>query len=149
MKEEYNGFTIEYSEWNEKFVAKIGESEYSNSNLTKVRKHIDALDKKEFKRFTIISEGGRWSDGDWKTKTVTSIFGEGDRVYAWVVGSDGRRSKEQLTSLFLDTPENRRSATTILELEKQSTSINKQIGSIKEKMERAKIPAGVKLADGE
>ena len=54
MKDTYKGYEITYIEHNETFTAKIGQSSYDNKSLSVVKKYIDNLDKKDFKRVNVI-----------------------------------------------------------------------------------------------
>src|SRR5574340_254712 len=80
MKEEYKGYTIEYCEWNKYFIAKIGDTDYSNSDLTKVKKRIDDLDKENFKRTQVLYRSG-WKDSKFDALTVTSESFERDDLF--------------------------------------------------------------------
>ena len=55
MEETYKGFRIRYDEVLGTFIAAIGEGDYRNQNLASVKKYIDGLDRKDFKRVDVDS----------------------------------------------------------------------------------------------
>jgi len=104
MEETYNGYLIKYDEFSLKFRVRIGDSDYSNASLKTVRTRIDDLDKKDFKRFDVFV--GACFGGRFRAVTVTSVFWENGRMYAWTVDKDKKRSKEIFDALYEVCEEN-------------------------------------------
>lgn len=110
MEETYKGCRIEYDQTLEKFTAWIGTDNYQNSSLSSVKKYIDRLDSKDFKRVdVIVEEYSKMVDA-----IVTSYLDDQAGYHTkecWVSFKDKThyhsRSKISITAAFLDTPFNR------------------------------------------
>lgn len=139
MKEEYKGYTIEYSEYGLMFVAKIGDSGYSNTDLIKVRKHIDNLEKKDFKRFDVFIRSG-WHNSSWKVVTVTSLFMDCSVLSVWGVDKDKSRSKYSFNELFEISEENLSKIKTMKELQARNDEIEKEIDTVFSSMKKQDAP---------
>lgn len=135
MKEEYKGYTIEYCEWNKYFIAKIGDTDYSNSDLTKVKKRIDDLDKENFKRTQVLYRSG-WKDSKFDALTVTSESFERDDLFVWTISQNKTRSKHSAKILFMDTLDNREKVAQIKELEEKIKVLEHAVGDVVESMEK-------------
>ena len=130
MEEKYKSYNISYDEINEKFAVSIGESSYTNSSLVGIKKYLDNLDKKDFKRVDVIYDDYQ----GYREAVVTSIpdkqlyhvrecwisFKDSDRGY------DSRR-KVQIEKLILDTPDNRKIINSILEKEEHIKETKQEI----------------------
>jgi uncharacterized protein (UPF0335 family) len=125
MEEIYGKYEISYDEMNNRFTARIGDSSYSNADLSKVRKHIDDLDKKDFVRMLVFTN--QYSNG-FDPKIVTSEFIEHGRKYCWITSpKTGRREKQGIQYLYADNPENVKIIEEIESLEKEKKEISLKI----------------------
>lgn len=111
MEETYKDYKITYDGHLEKFKVVIGDGDYKNSNLSSVRKYIDRLDKKDFKRVAVIIK-------DWEglSDAIVTSFPENQEhsnyKECWVSFKDKskyhQRSKISINQVFLDNPHNRK-----------------------------------------
>lgn len=123
MEEIYKDFTIRYSEFLKEFTVRIGGSDYQNPQLSAVKKYIDRLDKKDFKRIDVIVE-----DYKGMTDAIVTSYPDGQEQSSykecWVSFKEKRayhsRIKIHTTSVFLDTPDNRK---TIAQMDEKQTLI--------------------------
>lgn len=146
MEDTYKGYKIEYKEFNEKFTASIGESYYANQSLAKVKKYIDNLEKKDFKRIDIIVCDYA---GDFREAVITSIpEGQPTHTHAdcWISykekkrGYGGSRQKTSISNCILDTEPNRKLTETIKERRKVIDEIKNQITQLENKLARYQLP---------
>ena len=133
MEEKYKSYNISYNEVNEKFVVSIGESTYKNSSLIGVKKYLDNLDKKDFKRVDVIYDDYE----NYREAVVTSIPDK--QLYAsdqfrdcWISFKDSDRGydscrKVAIERLILDTPDNRKIIDSILEKQEHIKKKNQEI----------------------
>jgi len=137
MEETYKGFQIRYSENSGEFIAAIGDSTYQNSNLVSVKKYIDKLDKKDFKRIDVIVE----SYGEMQDAVVTSYPEGQSKTYqeCWISFKDksryDSRRKINIKQVFLDNPHNREILTWIKGKEVAIARLKKEINQFKETLE--------------
>lgn len=140
MEETYKGYKIEYSEITITFTANIGESNYSNRSLEKVKKHIDNLERKDFKRTDIIFLSWCGSD-NYRFGTVTSEIPEGGQV--WISYKDeyhgSTRTKQSIDYVFLDNPDNRAILAQITQKKEQIKILTKEIKDYHSEFERYKL----------
>ena len=120
MEEKYKSYNISYDEINEKFVVSIGESSYTNSSLVGIKKYLDNLDKKDFKRVDVIYDDYQ----GYREAVVTSIpdkqlYGSDQFRECWISFKDSNRGydsrrKVAIEKLILDTSDNRKIIDSIL-----------------------------------
>lgn len=108
MKDTYKGYEITYLESNEEFTARIGDSSYANRSLSAVKKYIDNLDKKDFKRVDVIIE----DHSGYQFGVVTSCaksthYGGLPGIDCWISLKNGSRKKKDIESVYLDNKKNR------------------------------------------
>lgn len=144
MEETYKGYKIEYSDFQEKFTAYIGDSNYSNVSLAKVKKYIDDLEKKDFKRVDIIISdyNGRFRDA-----VITSIPEDTpiSRPECWISykektrGYGGSRQKTGIDNCILDIEANRKLIETIKEKRKIVAEVQSQIRELENQLIRYQL----------
>ncbi len=135
IETEYKGIEIQYYEHNEKFCAFIGESTYENASLSAVKKYIDKLNKKGFKRVELIYIGGGRNNTSFSPVIITSVVGNSGE--GWITHKkDKSREKTALDKLALDTKENQETIATIIELEKALYKMRKKVGELESSLER-------------
>jgi hypothetical protein len=140
MQEEYKGFIIKFSELNFEFTVRIGDSDYKNKELEKVRKRIDDLDKKDFKRFDVIIKYHSYRTGEqWKTYTVTSVFFE-NGWHAWVVDDQKGRSKQRYENLYEATEENKNKIKLMADVQAKIDLLGQEKDGIEKTMTRQVAP---------
>ena len=125
----YKGYTIQFLEYSEVWEVKIGEDAYSNESLKNVKEHIDRLNKKDFKRFKVIST--RWSEIE--VVTVTSVD---DKGYYWVIDKTGNRKKVSPECVCVYNDKNLDIVKQGAECEKQINRLNEKISKLKEQLEK-------------
>lgn len=108
MKDSYKGCNIIYLENIEEFEAQIGESSYQNKSLSVVKKYIDNLEKKDFKRVDVIVNDYT----GYKYGTITSCvesnhYGGHKGIDCWISLKKGSRKKMNIENVYLDNTENR------------------------------------------
>lgn len=131
MKTEYKGVTIRYSEYDEKFVADFGGDGgmYSHRELTRVRKYIDGVLKRQFEPITALRRGRTWAGGLYDHRrpvekvTITSVT---EDAGVWIKTSKGRREKFS-GELFRYTKKNAQKIKTIRKLIKQRDRLDETI----------------------
>lgn len=99
----YRGFTIEYWEHDSEFMA----DDLKADTLEALKKKIDQVTRKDFKRIKVII---RRYDNNFLFGEITSILDGGESV--WISYDKNHytsRGKESISSIYLDTPENRKS----------------------------------------
>jgi len=143
METTYQGYTIRYSENNEKFEVDIGQSRMTSEKLGDLKKRIDRLDKEEkkFDRINILSRE-RWGNRDLLPGQITSITERtpySGRDEVWVVVNK-KRSKCSLNDLYLDTDKNRQIYENIKELEALIAKTQAQVDDLFKQMERPVLP---------
>ena len=137
MTDTYKGYAIEFRESSETWCAIIGNSTYSNPSLAKVKKHIDNLDKKEFKRVDVYVGGWGYQDYAYQQGTVTSIDDEGK---VWIVKKNGDRSKVNADQIFELSSENKTRVEKMAGLSQTQLSITNKIREISKSMTRWEVP---------
>ena len=138
MKEEYKGYTIRHKEATQRdaaeFEASIGDSEYSNQSLAKVRKYIDNLEKKDFERTDVFVDGWR---SDYNEAVVTSEVHSYYDLEVWVTyKEDKQRRKFDSRHVFLDNEENRKLIDSIKECDKEIVAFEERKNSLREQLEK-------------
>ena len=133
MKETYKGYNIEYLEHTEKFHATIDQSSYDNQSLSVVKKYIDNLEKKDFKRVDIIiNDYGQYRFGT-VTSCVKATYGNG--LDCWL-SLGGSRTKKDIESVYLDNENNRGILEKITEREEAIKVIKKTIRVLQSSFEK-------------
>ena len=121
MKTEYKGFTIEYSEGNNKWALRENYSKKYNS-LTEAKEYIDKILKRDFAKFGVIFQ----VSGKYKYATVTSATEGGEY---WVTyeqdGKNIRRKASGRFELFLLNKSNEDIIKKASDLARQIEEINK------------------------
>jgi len=133
METIYKGYTIYYSEINEEFVAEIDDARYSNMSLKTVKKYIDNLEKKNFVRTDVYVLAG-YGAINFSKATVTSEIIE-DGHMCWITKENGRRSKELVSKLYLQTPENEALMEKVRALQKLSDGLMEKQDDYKAELE--------------
>ena len=140
MEETYKEYKITYNENLKEFIASIGESNYQNSDLSSVKKYIDKLDSKDFKRIDVIVDDyskmvdaivTSYPDGQTGSYKVCWISLKGEKGYR-------SRSKVPITKVFLDIPFNRETLAQMKEKENLIKEINNDIKDLKNSLETYK-----------
>ena len=122
MKEKYKGYTITYQEHTEEFVAEIGESQYRNRSLTKVKKYIDNLEKEDFERSDVFVDSWR---SDYSEAVVTSEVHSYREFEVWITFKrDKKRLKVTGRHVFLDNDHNRAIINSIRVCDTQIAALN-------------------------
>jgi len=136
MKETYKGYNIEYIEDREIFRADIGDNDYENKSLSKVKKYIDNLEKKDFKRVDVIVENwGRYEFGV-VTSCVESENYRGEiGIDCWVNLKEGIRTKQDIKKVYLDNALNRTILTEIAGHEQTIEDIKREIKELQSSFE--------------
>ena len=130
--ENYKGFEIEYNEgYNEGFT--INNSEIVRQKLSEIKKYIDGLKRKEFKRFKVlkIDYANRIEEVE-----VTS-HDEGD--YVWIVDLKGRREKIDVKFLLKLNDENLEKLEEMKKLEEKRSKFYDERNLVSESLERIKV----------
>lgn len=136
MEELYKGYKITYQEFNKMFVAHIGpESTYTNGVLAIVKKHIDHLDKQDFKRTQALIEIG-YGRNTWEEVTITSEYTEGSHTYVWITNKHKTRSKHRIDEVYLVTPKNTAAISELEDINKAVIALRKKSDQIVYAMER-------------
>lgn len=137
-KMKWKGYDIELHDTGD-FVAQKGEDESTklrHETFAGVKALIDTASKKKFKRFDVFHVD-RWSDcSGFQRKTVTSIDGEGS---AWLIDSDGDRTKHGRGDLIIANAKNERIFNEIDALQKNRKVIDERIEKLVEKFEKIEI----------
>jgi hypothetical protein len=129
LKAEYKGYDIEYNDYGKLRI--IQDNEEMKTGLNSVgecERWIDARLKQKFKRIKVIFLGGYGS-----VRTDRMRYGEAtsivDTDYVWII-SGGKRSKERITTVYLDTEENRKKLQEIAVKEMAIKAIESDISTI-------------------
>lgn len=134
MGTEYKGFTIEFSEFEDAF--SVLSSGYKNQSLKKCKEYIDRVTKEDFDRVNVILLNGGWRNEDNAPVQVTSVEYEGRNITAWVINDKKKRSKENVESLLLDTPEARDALARVSDLRAQASKIDAHADAIEKAIPR-------------
>jgi len=137
VKEEYKGYTIRHKEATQRhaaeFEASIGDSEYSNQSLAKVRKYIDNLEKKGFERTDVFVDG--WGNR-YDKAVVTSEVHHYDDFEVWITfKANKRRQKFVSRQVFLDNKGNRKIINSIKECDKGMAAFEVKKELLREQLE--------------
>lgn len=138
MEETYKGYTIVYEDSSSKFKATIGASNYHNSSLSAVKKYIDHLERKDFKRVDVIVE-----DYKGMTDAIVTSYPEGQEhsgyKECWISFKENTsyhsRAKMCITNVFLDNPHNREIIAQMDEKENLFTKIKDQLKELRNTLE--------------
>ena len=140
MEETYKEYKITYNENLKEFIASIGESNYQNSDLSSVKKYIDKLDSKDFKRIDVIVD-----DYSKMADAIVTSYPDGQTgsyKECWVSFKSKKgfrsRSKVSTAKVFLDIPRNREILTQMKEKENLIKEIKNNIQALKESLETYK-----------
>lgn len=137
MEETYKGYPIRYDERLGEFIVTIGDSSYKNSNLATMKKYIDRLDKKDFKRVAVIIEGYH----EMEDAVVTSYPEGQSKTYqeCWISYKDKRhyhsRTKININKVFLDNQGNREILAKVKEKKNVIEIIKKEVIELKDTLE--------------
>jgi hypothetical protein len=146
MQEIYKDFVIEYHEFDNSFVARIGISEYKNKELGKVRDKIDRLLKPEFKRVSALLHESYNISSKYCVVDVTSL----DSVEeAWVITDKNSRSKQHVKKLFENTESNLKIFNSIKEMEVEIKNITDKIDEKFKELKNIELKAGLNALEKE
>ena len=143
MEEVYKGYIIKYSETSNNFRASIGDSDYLNPSLEKVKRYIDNLERKDFKRTDVIFSSWR-SSGKYQSGTVTSeVQSSRESNEVWISYKDNykrlTRVKQLASSVFLDNPHNRGIVNKIMQKREAIKTLQEEIQKHQEEFEEYKV----------
>jgi len=131
MKEIYKGYEIEYLEQIGKFNAKIGQSSYDNESLSAVKKYIDNLEKKDFKRVdVIINDYTGYEYGTITSCVKSRHYGGHEGIDCWISLKNGSRKKMDIKSVYLDNEKNREILDDIIKKEQEIKGIKQEIKNL-------------------
>lgn len=141
MEETYKGCQIKYDQALEKFTVTIGASNYQNSSLSSVKKYIDRLDSKDFKRVDVIVE-----EYNGMADAIVTSYPDDQKGFnikqCWVSFKEKRlhrsRSRVSITKAFLDIPLNREILAQMKEKENLIKEIENNIKDLKKSLETYK-----------
>lgn len=151
IKTEYRGVEIVYLEDPNRWRFTANGRERSAESLVKAREAIDrALDdvkakkEKPWEPFDAIFNASTYNgSADYLKVKVTSVAEE--RSYSgpqvWI-SNNGKRSKEALSRLFKDCPENEALIAEMVRLQAEREAIDEQMSKARGQMIRASLPAG-------
>lgn len=128
IKGEYKGYEIHWIDY-EGFRITLDHEVLKEKmqDIESCEKWIDRMLKKKFKRTPVIVRKYNWGSYEFIEGEVTSILDDGGDKDVWFISKDKKRSKEQLSTVYLDIPEN-------IVLINQIGSLNNKIEAIKEKI---------------
>ena len=138
MEETYKDCIIKYRETTNTFRAEIGDSSYSNPSLEKVKKYIDNLERKDFKRTNVILS--TWGN-DYTLGVVTSEVSKSEEVWISYKDTDlgSSRRKQHINNVFLDSPQNRAILEQIAQKHKEIEILRLDITKCHSEFERYKL----------
>lgn len=127
---EYKGFNIRYEEtcFGEGFSIKENSS-IRRDKLSEIKKDIDKISKKDFKRFPLIYD----QYNNYLEVEVTSISEDGDY---WVNDSKGNRTKTHPRNLLKFTEENLNKIKAIENIKREQRLLSDKISQINKTFER-------------
>lgn len=123
----YKGFEIRFVEYDDRWVS----GEFQHASLKKLKKWIDGLISKNFKKFDVYCEE-RWNS----TKEIVTVTSksEGEDSY-WIKNKNGDRSKQRAKCLFKISKKNDRLFDDLKKLTDTRDMINHNMSDLKEKLE--------------
>jgi len=121
-KVKYKGYMIVFRESSETWQVAIGDDTYENFSLVKVKKYIDNLNRKGFKRFDVFVSSG-WGEFTFRKAQVTSVDEEG---HYWVVYESGSREKVHKTKVYEYSKENINTMELIKAVDKKVEELHKE-----------------------
>jgi hypothetical protein len=153
MKTEYKGFCISYDERTEKFTVESDELEYKSSSLSQVKKRIDLLQRKKFKRQSVFTDRSYWRGEDrgkvyaegiaTSVKEVPSLYGGSEKGYEIRIQFDGKRWEYQMIEkVYLRTVLNEKLRAKIEEKNSQINELMEEIKKLKSQLKHVKILDG-------
>ena len=135
MQTKYKDHTINYDERGEFFVVHIDDSAVSDKSLSKLKDKLDKLEKKGFKRKSVIFISP-YRDNPHQKATITSIENEEN---VWITKGDGRREKVSLSRLIVDNDTNKNLLQQIDEYFQSINLMNSNISDLKKQFMRLSI----------
>ena len=132
IKAEYNGYEIEWSDY-QRFSIVKDNAIYKSSmqTLQACQEWIDKRNKQKFNRVKVFYSGRAYKDKI-REGEATSLV---DDEYVWVV-SGQNRSKEKIGTVILDTPENRVAIETVNQKEAAIKTLETDITVLYKSMSR-------------
>jgi len=141
MEEQYKDYTIKYREVAEKFSARIGDSAYENKSLSAVKKYIDRVDKKDFKReAVIVNDYNGYELGTITSCVESNHYGGHAGIDCWVSLKSGSRKKQDIEDVYLDNENNRNILSKIKGKGKDIQAIKDEMKTLKSSLEGYKQP---------
>lgn len=136
LETEYKGFKIRWDAYSKQWdILLDGKFLKRQETPDKAQEYIDKLEKINFVRQSILLCQGHGIDTRFLPATVTSL----SDGMAWVTETTAqgkKRSREEMISLILDTPENRASIKEILDSLQQIEKLNKKVELMSKGMTR-------------
>lgn len=142
----YKGFKIVFDSFTGKYIAydKDGDAIKESKTEEEVLKYLnDFLKGKKKVNIPFIS-GIRFKDGDYfiSSGKITSIAHNRDGIADEVwVNVDGNRTKEYVSMIYADTPENREKMNKIIEIQRKIKTLRDEDEKISETLTRPEIKA--------
>jgi hypothetical protein len=132
----YRGYTIEFREWDNEWVAKKdGEEIYSKPEIKKIKEYIDKLLKSDFTPIQAYTrENYNYNSDKYEIVTITSVDNEGK---VWVVDKNKSREKKSQDEVFSFSDENSIIIKEILGILKQEEELSDKKEKLEEKLKPA------------
>lgn len=142
----YRGIKITYNEDNDKFEAKIKDSEKSEGTFTNIKNKIDkVLDVEEKIKFDKVEAYCSSIEDDKYIKcTITSYVAKetwnGEKIFARIVYGDKKWTLIEEDKLFYVNSKNTKNIEKIREIQKEIEKLNSKITKLNYSLEKVVIP---------
>ena len=142
----YKGFKIEFDSFTGKYIAydKDGDAIKESKTEEEVLKYLNDFLKGKKKVNIPFINGIRFKDGDYfiSSGKITSIAHNRDGIADEVwVNVDGNRTKEYVSMIYADTPENREKMNKRIEIQRKIKTLRDEDEKISETLTRPEIKA--------
>ncbi len=138
MQTEYKGYEILYDEGNNRFYLEEDHNTHRPS-LSELKKHIDRITKKSFKRINVLYKTYDYSYGD--TELVKAQITSIDDERAWV-SYKGSRAKVSFDELFEDSEDTLKKFAEIVKKRKEGERLSKEKSKLWNSMKNFKVKGG-------
>lgn len=134
LKGTYKGYEIEHGEFTRGYTANVSGSDISAPTMEALCRKIDGIERKEFKRTSIIKVA-KWGSSLEKAE-VTS---HADDKEVWTVNIKGEREKTRDENCYLDTEDTADKLRMAAELQAAINALKKDHDQVIASIERYKI----------